>query len=101
MKLGRRMSQCLFISYKQVDPAGKSRVATVQALAHKLGEPGLDCFVDIEAVQEFIRITQAIAEGLERATALLLYFTADYSKSAAYIAAQQNGWKPSERIFVP
>ena len=103
------MGAQLFISYKRVsEKDGSERFPVVSELSTPLKALGIEAFVDSTHIETFTGITDSVVTGIEASHATLLYFTADYVKSeacmaelrAAYIAAQQNGWKPAERIFV-
>ncbi len=85
------LSPSLFISYR------RTRIDAVRQVVDALQAAGIDCFFDVEDIDELVDFPERIRQGIDASHAILVWWSDDYARSDHCLAEFRRAWQHARR----
>jgi tetratricopeptide (TPR) repeat protein len=85
------ISPSLFISYR------RTQTDAVRPVVDALQAAGIDCFFDVEDIDELADFPERVRQGIDASHAMLVWWSADYAQSDHCLAEFRRAWQHARR----
>ena len=76
----------------------RTQLAAVRPVVAALKTAGVDCFLDVQAIDALADFPQRVREGIDASHAMLVWWSADYGESDICLAELRRAWQHARRF---